>query len=44
MSVAFTNRLRPWKNCRTAKNIRFGDVVWSNLGHECPSYMNHSSA
>ena len=32
MSVAFTNQLRRWRNCSTAKNIRFVDAVWSNLG------------
>ena len=41
MSVAFTNRLRLSKNCCTAKSIRCGDVMWSNLGHECPSYMSY---
>ncbi len=41
MSVAFASQLRPWRNCCTAQNIRFVDVVWSNLGHECPSYMSH---
>ena len=44
MSVAFTKQLRPWKNRCTAKSIRFVDVVWSNLGHECPRYMNHKAA
>ena len=44
MSVAFTKQLRRGRNCSTAKNTRFVDVVWSNLGHECPSYVNHKAA
>ena len=40
MSVAFTNQLRPLKNSSTAKSIRCIDFVWSNLGHECPRYVN----
>ena len=39
MSVAFTSLLRLWKDRCTTKNIRCIDVVWSNLGQECPSYM-----
>ena len=44
MSVAFASQLRPWRNCCTAQNIRCLYVVWSSLGHECPSYMNHKVA
>gem|GEM_PF-3905217 len=44
MSVIFTKQLRPRRICRTAKSIRRVDVVWSNLGHECPSYVNHKAA
>ena len=44
MSVAFTKQIRPWKNRCTAKSTRLVDVVWSNLGHECPRYMNRKVA
>ena len=41
MSVAFASQLRLWRNYCTAKCIRGIDVVWSNLGQECPRYMKH---
>ena len=44
MSVAFTKQLHPWEICRTARSIRWVDVVWSILGHECPRYVNHKIA
>ena len=44
LNCAFTNKLRSSKNCCTTKSLRWIDVVWSNLGHECPRYMNHKDA